>query len=139
MKLPPSKTILKYRERLERAKSLPGFLSMTRAERLAAGLDDKRLKQAALDLGGLGGTIGETALGKEAEFQLQSRVIRWLEEKWPGPTPCPYCGVADWRVGTVLELRRLHSPDRALPVVLVTCGNCAQTVFINVLWAGSTE
>lgn len=75
----------------------------------------------------------------EAQAQLKSRtvrLVRWLEEKWGASHPCPYCGNPTWQVDpTPVYLPRFQTTG-AIPGYMVTCDNCANTVFILAERAG---
>lgn len=64
-------------------------------------------------------------------------VVAWAESKWGADRQCPYCEVSDWLV----DVRQVDLPYRgantptppfsAMPIITVTCGNCAQAVFLR--------
>jgi hypothetical protein len=60
------------------------------------------------------------------------KVIEWLRSKGSSHRPCPVCGETGWDVGAVVRLSAVHrDPDgtrRRLPVVPVSCRNCAHTL-----------
>ena len=68
--------------------------------------------------------------------------INFLNSKWRPPKACQVCGANTWNVEPQLaELRFLNLDGfivggPVLPLIVVTCSNCGNTVFINAVKAG---
>ena len=61
-----------------------------------------------------------------------NEIINFLNSKWQGNT-CPMCHNGNWNVSNKV----FGGPSSAItPVVPVTCSNCGNTIFINVLSTG---
>ena len=74
---------------------------------------------------------------QEREQARTARLVRWLEEKWGESKPCPYCANTVWQVDPApVYLPRFRNEDGAIPGYMVTCANCANTVFILAEAAG---
>ena len=64
-------------------------------------------------------------------------LTRWLVHKWGEQKECPMCGGTEWAVSDnvlLLPLRdeRMHSHlKRSLPLYVVTCETCGNTVLLN--------
>jgi len=69
-------------------------------------------------------------------------VFEFLNQKWRGGKFCPVCGTNGWNVEPQLaELRFLSVGGFAIggpviPLVVVTCNNCGNTILINAIKAG---
>lgn len=70
------------------------------------------------------------------------KMLEWIRDKSQGRrVDCPICGDSTWSVGVVMELKQHHG-DRAsettavMPLMPVSCNNCAYTFFMNALMAG---
>jgi len=75
------------------------------------------------------------------EDEAEQRALHWIIEKWGAQgKPCPYCHTNNWEVSGPIAiaampqtLRPGRARSSALPVFLVMCKNCGNTVFINAL------
>lgn len=70
------------------------------------------------------------------------KLIEHLNTKWKD-SACPMCKKKQgWNVSGIFELREYHDGDlvlgggRIMPLMPVTCKNCAHTIFVNALLAG---
>ena len=73
-----------------------------------------------------------------------NEVINFLNSKWQG-NPRPMCNGRNWNISNkIFELREFNNGDLVIggpssaiaPVIPVTCSNCGNTIFINVLSTG---
>lgn len=72
---------------------------------------------------------------EQLEEALVAAAISWLEERWGGQRPCPYCGNTEWTVGRPFTAA-LIGGDALTPHFPVTCHRCGNTALINAAWAG---
>lgn len=70
-----------------------------------------------------------------AETDYVEQAVAWLVEKWGEGKACPYCGVAHWNVGPPVDIPGWQGAVSQW-FMPVSCANCAQTTFINVVDAG---
>jgi hypothetical protein len=60
------------------------------------------------------------------------KILEWLRAKGLAQRPCPVCGGTGWDVGEVVRLSAVHRDPaevlRRIPVVPVSCRNCAHTL-----------
>jgi hypothetical protein len=65
-----------------------------------------------------------------------------LNRKWRGGKICPVCGTNGWNVEPQLAELRFLSVEAfvvggpVIPLVVITCNNCGNTVLINAIKAG---
>ena len=70
-----------------------------------------------------------------------AHMIRYLESKW-GERPCPMCEKRQWSITDSVYELKAHQKGAFLtdgfvvPVVLVVCNNCGNTVLVNAITAG---
>jgi ribosomal protein S27AE len=64
--------------------------------------------------------------------------VKWLQEKWGDDKPCPYCGGVAWSVAPPVYLVHNNHDDlyRSPPMLVVRCGTCGHTMFIDAIIAG---
>ena len=74
-----------------------------------------------------------------------NKLIAFLQTKW-GENKCPMCRQGNWSVqNDVYELREFHGGNMVIgnsaiiPIIPITCDNCANTVLVNAIMAGSVE
>jgi hypothetical protein len=82
---------------------------------------------------------------QEEVSAYQEKVRIWLVEKWGDAKKCPMCDVAAW---TIVPQSRLpldsqnfsnYFAGKGVPVVLVVCSNCGNTVMLNGIKLGVDE
>lgn len=74
----------------------------------------------------------------------RKKINDFLEIKWKSPHNCSICHKNSWNISKeVFELRpfyggglKMLSPSVVAPVIIITCANCGNTIFINALIAG---
>lgn len=79
-------------------------------------------------------------LTKEQHKSIDS----FIKNKWTLPPICPVCNENSWSISPELfELRAFHGGSMVIgdksgivPLILITCANCGNTIFINALIAG---
>jgi hypothetical protein len=69
----------------------------------------------------------------------EDRAVAWLVEKWGNARECPYCGNPNWNIGGKLIEARPWGEDGVVPMLQVTCTNCAHTVSVDASVAGLVE
>ena len=69
----------------------------------------------------------------------------WLDRHWKADRLCPVCGNSTW-LGEeqVMELRpfnqdRLGAPGPVIPLLVIICSTCGNTLFFNTILAGLVE
>lgn len=73
---------------------------------------------------------------------VDQSIVNFLNSKWRPPKSCQVCGANTWNVEPQLaELRFLNLGafvvgGPVLPLVVLTCNNCGNTIFINAVKAG---
>lgn len=79
-----------------------------------------------------------------AKFDGQ-KFLQFLKVKWAG-RPCPMCGSGPWNVqDEAFELRAFQGGNLVLgagplvPVVVVTCQNCGNTMLVNAIVSGVVD
>jgi len=71
-----------------------------------------------------------------AKFDTQL-AIKHLRAKWGEDRPCPMCRVSAWTVtDSTAEIREIPGSSALatagnMSVVIVTCGNCGNTILLN--------
>lgn len=66
----------------------------------------------------------------------------WINARWKVRTPCPICGVHDWKLGEFLVTTPIYSSEPfapnvpAFPHVSVGCGNCGYTLLFSAVTVG---
>lgn len=74
--------------------------------------------------------------------EQQRLVVDFIERKWPNRGACPMCGQNDWAIrNRIFEIGEHSGVSRGaqravLPVVALTCENCANTVLLNAVKMG---
>ena len=74
-----------------------------------------------------------------------SRAVEWLDKHWGADWHCPICGNSDWMgEEQVMELRpfnegRLGGPGPVIPLFVIICSTCGNTLFFNAILAGLVE
>jgi hypothetical protein len=75
----------------------------------------------------------------------QQKLLTHLSEKWKGRS-CSMCDARNWNLSDKLfELREFQGGELVLgtgpiiPLVVVTCNNCGNTVLVNAIKAGAIE
>ena len=74
---------------------------------------------------------------KETDF---AHLLDFLQAKWQN-RPCPMCGGGPWQVeDTPYQLTQFQQGGfligaPVVPVAVITCGNCGNTVLVNALLA----
>ena len=69
----------------------------------------------------------------------------WLNTHWQGDQICPVCGNSEWFLhDEAVEVRtfgegRLAASGSVIPLMIVICTTCANTLFFNALVAGLVE
>jgi len=74
----------------------------------------------------------------------RKKINNFLEKKWKPPHNCSICHNNSWHISKELfELRPFYggglkklSPSGVAPLIVITCANCGNTIFINALIAG---
>lgn len=85
---------------------------------------------------GDGGALIRAKKTQEHVANRTERLVSWLEEKWGASRPCPYCGNTTWQIDPApVHLPRFKDLG-VIPGYMVTCSNCANTVFILAEAAG---
>ena len=86
----------------------------------------------------------EAAKRKKVKFDL-SKAVAWLDQHWKGDWICSICGHSDW-VGEdqAMELRpfnegRLAGTGPVIPLLVITCSTCGNTLFFNAILGGLVE
>lgn len=82
----------------------------------------------------------ETGKSEVAFKYNEDKTLSFLNEKWINKA-CPYCGHNEWSLGS-----RMYTPvelcddyamrlqvTHVLPLTVVTCLNCGNTVFVNLI------
>jgi hypothetical protein len=74
---------------------------------------------------------------------VPTNIAEFFREKWRGPKACSLCGVTAWNIEPELAELRFLSTSGALrlgvpviPLVVLTCTNCGNTLLINAVRAG---
>lgn len=68
------------------------------------------------------------------------KIIKHLNAKW-GKRKCPMCGAETWRISdNTYELREfkkgaLVAGGTIVPLILITCSNCGNSVLVNAIVA----
>lgn len=116
---------------LAATKGIPTIVDTPAIRKAMEGIDVDKLVKAVEQL-------QEAAEAHRArETELVNKAIDWLDDKWKD-RECPYCGVADWQVGTPLEIS-LGLDEAMSPAFPVMCGNCGQTALVNAVVAGLVD
>ena len=74
-----------------------------------------------------------------------AKAAEWLDLHWKGDWNCPICGNSDWGgEEQAMELRafdegRLLSTGPVIPLFVITCTTCGNTLFFNAILAGLVE
>jgi hypothetical protein len=74
----------------------------------------------------------------------RKKINDFLEKNWASPQNCSVCHKNSWNISPeVFELRSFHGGSMVIggksgivPLILITCDNCGNTIFINALIAG---
>ena len=86
----------------------------------------------------------EAAKQKSVKFEL-SKAVEWLDKHWKGDWICSICGNSDWGGDDqAMELRRFNAGRLAatgpvIPLLVITCSTCGNTLFFNAILAGLVE
>ena len=86
----------------------------------------------------------EAAKQKRVKLNL-SKALDWLDEHWGGKWVCSICGNSDWLgEDQAMELRpfnegRLGGPGPVVPLLVITCSTCGNTLFFNAILAGLVD
>jgi hypothetical protein len=121
----------------------------------------KRLPKEEASLGSIGSSVFGTttnwleALGyltKEAKAAAQKRAAEtnlvdnaaanaWLKEHWTKPRKCAVCSKETWGLSPNFahlpeSLVGLHQAVRTIPLVVLTCRTCGNTLFLNAIVMG---
>jgi hypothetical protein len=73
---------------------------------------------------------------------VHTGLVEFLNSKWRGGKTCPVCGTNTWNIESQLAELRFLSVGAfvigapVIPLVVVTCNNCGNTVLINAIKAG---
>ena len=79
---------------------------------------------------------------KPLSLEEQQKILDWLDKKWLGTKTCNICGHNQWNLSqhvvapTTLEGKNISLGGTIYPLVLVTCKNCGNTHFFNVVMVG---
>ena len=76
--------------------------------------------------------------------EQREKMRDFLKNNWAIPRTCSVCHKNSWNISPeVFELRSFHGGSMVIggkggivPLILVTCANCGNTIFINALVAG---
>ena len=86
----------------------------------------------------------ETAKQKRTKFDL-TKAVEWLDKHWGGEWACPICGNSEWTgEDTPMEIRsfkegRMAATGPVIPLLVITCSTCGNTLFFNAILAGLVE
>ena len=73
------------------------------------------------------------------------RASEWLNTHWKGDWACPICGNTDWTGhDAAMEVRsfdegRMAATGPVIPLLVITCSTCGNTLFFNAILAGLVE
>jgi len=76
--------------------------------------------------------------------EQRDNIDSFIKKKWKPPPICPICHENSWTISPELfELRAFYGGGMVIgnksgivPLILITCANCGNTIFINALIAG---
>jgi len=74
----------------------------------------------------------------------REKIDIFIKNKWILPPTCPICHKNSWNISPELfELRSFHGGSMVIgdksgivPLIVITCANCGNTIFINGIIAG---
>lgn len=78
----------------------------------------------------------------ETTAAVDQRIVDFLNANWRPPKACALCGLNAWSIEqNIAELRFLSMGafvvgGPVIPLIVVTCNNCGNTVFVNAIKAG---
>jgi len=78
----------------------------------------------------------------ETTAAVDQRIVDFLNGKWRPPKTCTLCGSNVWSIEQNLaELRFLSTGGFVvggpiIPLIVITCNNCGNTVLVNAMKAG---
>jgi hypothetical protein len=73
---------------------------------------------------------------------MQEQLFKAIEQTWAEPRQCSVCHQQNWGFADkIYEVRefsgtRFAAGDSAVPVVVATCENCGNTLFLNAIHLG---
>ena len=91
-----------------------------------------------------GETVVEAIERKAIKLNLEKAEV-WLNEHWKGDMVCPICGNSSWSGHEeAMEVRsfnrgRLGGPGPVIPLLVITCSTCGNTLFFNAILAGLVD
>ncbi len=78
---------------------------------------------------------GQITQGQITEAD-QAKVTEWFDAHWPRPRDCPVSGPTSWKYSSLLAGVPSHDGHNVLPLVVVTCSECAYTMFFSAIDIG---
>ena len=65
-------------------------------------------------------------------FYNTDKLIDTINEKWVTKN-CPLCDTNDWTINPDLIELSKRNEDTVIPLAIITCNNCGNTIFISPL------